>query len=443
MRKKIINVLLASSIAMNSMAVHASSISTKSEIQKLEMTVSAPDILSSDGTSYPRVTLFSAKVNPPTNCNGEVSVTIANAFTDGTLQKIWADFQDIIGSLISSGGAIYLASLYISKANPQLYQLITNGIDLGFEDFLSAVGKCEDIMKSLMDTDAADALVAAGQNSMFTKMTEAAATNWSEDIKKVTETIGEAPNEGFKWFEQLGKDKAGGDTQEPANLFGDTIRIGWCVMRGLSKETCDPSKDQKDAASADDQYENKGMHKVIFGEGSMEDYSDVAIFLIGDTKFSTCIGCDNVSIESKGAKAFFDKQVGIVSDAIRLILSKRPSDITEQMFTNASAPGHIDFDIKYFNAFKRIPDEITKARYVKMVAYDVAFIRTEYAVSEVANNLSGMATDERIRGIGADVDIDKAVNKLRQEMTQIRGESMMKNYFITKFTQELFENYGG
>ncbi|MGR5347518.1 hypothetical protein [Vibrio mediterranei] len=385
-KTKIATTLLTAGLIAGPVVSHAAFEMSQAERSLLlqEFSAASPKDMNHINMPNPTITLFSAKVHGLGNCEGNVGFTVTNAFTDGTLQKVWSRFTEILKGMVSKGGLIYLAGLYVERSNPNLYQLITNGIDLGIEDFLSGVASCEAMGNALMTSDAAGELIKYQKEAAYSVYTEQLIEDmWSDgkdiDVNGVINgKIKTGINEGVDWL----TGKAGGSDNQPIRIVADSAQYGWCYMRGIKKEDCVSTQKTIDVDQADDSDYNQ-MVILTVGE-TLEDAIAVAQQVLGSKSIRLCDNCDTLSKEGKGAMSYLQNHKVSVYIKLKENYTKSPQLITDEDYKQMGAPGAIEVRFIHMQSFRVLSsDPEILDLYLAGVAFDVAYARTMFLLSEL------------------------------------------------------------
>ncbi|GFZ68940.1 hypothetical protein PSE10B_54620 [Pseudomonas amygdali pv. eriobotryae] len=145
--------------------------------------------------------------------NMSMNNTLQNQLNGAT-----SGFQTIMGSMISNATSAVssLPGLIIQRANPALYNLLTNGILQGRLDFDRSKGTCRAIADKMLDVAGGQMgwnKIAEGQ-----AMSQAVKNGNTDAVSAVAQVEKQGGNDGITW---LGGNKAGGSGQQPIKVVGD------------------------------------------------------------------------------------------------------------------------------------------------------------------------------------------------------------------------------
>ncbi|MDF9399160.1 hypothetical protein [Vibrio sp. 1180_3] len=384
----------------------------------------------------PPLTLLSGKVTMPTSCKGNVGLSITNAFTDGTLKKIYENFETIVKQLASKDGAIFLASLYISKSNPNLYQLIQEGIDLGINDYLSAMGSCSAIAESLVE-HVGGPLSEMQRKTKLNKIVElnaetALENDWNNiRVEELIKSgLDAAAEDGFTIF---GK-KLGGKNQPPIDLIDNTVKYGWCIYRGLTRDEC--TNFYKNANSTSELPNISETLKLI--TPTIGELNTAATIILGNKYISICKGCDSIDLNSYGIQAWIALKQQIIAQKIVKLSSKSIRTITSEEYESVGFSTSIRVDANYFRNLASLDRDVEVFNtYVSGWAYDVAYVQANHLMGEIRKSLISASGDKDIQDAGLNKEVDLLIETLQVEEDNLNNHSKVNNYRSKMYIERL------
>ncbi|MDD3673883.1 MAG: integrating conjugative element protein [Thauera propionica] len=157
---------------------------------------------------------------------GDMSITTT---LQNQLNGITNGFQAIMSSVIQNATAAVasLPALIIQRADPGLYNLLTNGVLQARLDFDRSKMTCRAIANRMADM--------AGGQLGWDQLAEGMALKQSVASTDAVSAIDEAEanrgNNGVPW---VGGDNAGGAGQHPVRVVGDVTRAGYNLLNGRS-----------------------------------------------------------------------------------------------------------------------------------------------------------------------------------------------------------------
>ncbi|MDP8189060.1 integrating conjugative element protein [Pasteurella skyensis] len=156
--------------------------------------------------------------------NFDIKLSIKNQ-----LNGITEGFKDLYSNVIESatGAVASLPAMIIQRANPQLYDLLSNGLYQGKIDFNNLKTSCEEMSAKLADyaIDSKWAEMAGIEN-----FKEIAATE--PDVNKAKKRLErDKGKNGRAW---IGGQKKGGQGQDPIDVIQDVVGAGYNMALGRS-----------------------------------------------------------------------------------------------------------------------------------------------------------------------------------------------------------------
>lgn len=389
--------------------------------------------LSKNASTYtppmPKLTLMSAKIVAPTSCKGNFKLAITNAFTDGTLKRIYENFDEILKQLISKDGLIYLASLYVSKSNPSLWQLIQEGIDLSVTDFLSGMASCEAMANSIIENVADDTVIEMQRQTTLNKIIEENAQRAiDEDWNHIS--VDEVFKKGAEKAAENGLDifggKKGGEGQPALDIVTDTLSIGWCIYRGFTKNECIASKN-KDVKKLTDSKESGS--KVL---KDVPSFNEAAEMLLGNSHISICNGCKTINTSPKEAKHYLLRVQKIFEAKIINLSLKNINSITDAEYKSVSINNSIVADANYFRNLALLNhDADLKADYIAGWAFDMAYFETMTILTMLESSaLAAMNTDD-VAKAGLVAQYDRQLTQINFRRREL-AEFVDKNNYVPR-----------
>ena len=156
--------------------------------------------------------------------NFDISTTVRNQ-----LNGVTEGFQDLMGNVIQSATAAVasLPAMIIQRANPQLYDLLTNGVLQGRVDFDKSQLTCQKMAEKMTDF----AYGSAWTQSAKAENYQTIAASETDAVRAEKKMEKEAASKGKTW---VGGQKRGGSGQPPIKLVGDTTKVGYNILNQRS-----------------------------------------------------------------------------------------------------------------------------------------------------------------------------------------------------------------
>lgn len=188
----------------------------------------SPFSISAGRGHNPHVTGIGVRWNMNASCgNFDIGATVSNQ-----LNGVTNGFQNMMGEVVQNaqGAVSSLPAMIIQRANPGLYDLLSNGVLQGRMDFDRSKLSCQNMADQM-----ADLAMGQGLHQM------AVAENWQSTAQGTNDVVAaqqqveqSGGNRGVTW---VGGQKRGGQGQEPIRVVKDTARAGYNLLHGRTNPT--------------------------------------------------------------------------------------------------------------------------------------------------------------------------------------------------------------
>lgn len=199
-----------------------------------------------------------------------ISTTVQNQ-----LNGITAGFQNLMSSVIqaATSAVASLPALIIQRADPGLYNLLTNGVLQARLDFDRSKLTCKNMANRMADM--------AGGQASWDQLAEGMALRDSVGSGDAVSAVAQAEttkgNNGVAW---VGGNKAGGASQAPIKVVGDVTRAGYNLLNG--RQATDTSPISSSAC---------GNRLTCQTWSSPQQAADFATRVLGEREQRTCDTC--------------------------------------------------------------------------------------------------------------------------------------------------------
>jgi len=202
--------------------------------------------------------------------NMSIEATIRNQ-----LNGITRGFQQIMSEVIqnATSAVASLPALIIQRADPGLYNLLTNGVLQARLDFDRSKLTCRAIANRLAD-------LAGGQlgwDQIAEGLVLKRAVQSTDAVSAIEEAEESKGNEGVPW---VGGNNAGGQNQPPVKIIADVTRAGYNLVNG---------RDVEDTSSVDTSNCSDRLSCETWK--SPQEAVDWATRVLGETEQRTCEDC--------------------------------------------------------------------------------------------------------------------------------------------------------
>jgi integrating conjugative element protein (TIGR03755 family) len=163
---------------------------------------------------------------------GDMSITTT---LQNQLNGITNGFQTIMSNVIQNATAAVasLPALIIQRADPGLYNLLTNGILQARLDFDRSKLTCRAIAERMADTAGGQ----LGWDQLAEGMVLKQAVGSTDAVSAIEQAESSRGNDGVPW---IGGGNAGGSGQPPIRVVGDVTRAGYNLLNGRSATDTSP-----------------------------------------------------------------------------------------------------------------------------------------------------------------------------------------------------------
>lgn len=387
----------------------------------------APISVSAGRGHAPSELSMGAKWNLNASCgNFDMGASVSNQ-----LNGITNGFQNLMGNVIqnATGAVASLPAMVIQRANPQLYDLLQNGVLQGRLDYDKTKLSCQQMSEQMAD-------YAMGEQSQQA----AKAENWRQTAKNTQDPIAaqevveeQGGNEGRTW---VGGQKRGGEGQEPMEVVEDTAIAGYNQLHGRS----DPTSQQSvsgggggwgSVSTNDGDWPGGGS----FSNGAVGDCqggmctvwqdpgeaADWVKSVVGETQLRTCDDCEKSQGQAGTGlmKDLEEEQTSLAGNLTDLVSGS--TDPTPSALNEVSAGPGLSVSRGVIEAIRQDPDaELLTQRLAGEMALSRTLTKAMWArrmllagASEpgIANNEEGMTELERKL-----TSLDRDINALKSEL---------------------------
>ncbi|MBV4465936.1 integrating conjugative element protein [Pseudomonas sp. SWRI79] len=195
------------------------------------------------------------------------------------LNGVTEGFQQIMGSIVQNAtqAVMSLPALIIQRANPGLYELLSNGVMQGRIDFDRSKLTCQAMAEKMADEVGQAGWGALAKNQEMQGNLE---QTGGDAVAAVKNTEAHNGNNGVSW---VGGSKSGGSGQTPIRVTSDVVRAGYNLLHNRSVD---------DSASISS---NDCLGGAICQTwASPQEESEWAVRVLGESEVSTCDSCETL-----------------------------------------------------------------------------------------------------------------------------------------------------
>ncbi|WP_249978040.1 integrating conjugative element protein [Vreelandella olivaria] len=159
--------------------------------------------------------------------NFDIGATVSNQLNGAT-----QGFQNMMGQVVQNaqGAVASLPAMIIQRANPGLYDLLSNGVLQGRMDFDRSKLSCQNMAERMADMAMGDSLMQRAQAENW----QVAAQSTSDVVAAQRQVEQSGGDNGVTW---VGGQRRGGSGQQPVRVVEDTATAGYNLLHGRSDVT--------------------------------------------------------------------------------------------------------------------------------------------------------------------------------------------------------------
>lgn len=301
------------------------------------------------------------------------------------LNGITAGYKDMMGSILNNATAAIMSmpGYYIQKRDPGLYDMLTNGVLQGKFDFDDGRTSCEAMVETMGEFNKDKAYNAMARAEAWTQ-----AVKSGDAVRAKNEVLKDMGDSGITW---VGGAKYGGRHQPPINAVQDVSKVGFNLL-----------------STAEQKANKQGLYRYW---DSAEAMSTWLTTVIGSQSVQT--GMDkSQSAATPGVGLTFEmaKHADSLAELLRTAIeNEQPSELFPELLIEALTEREIDD-----NTITRIASELAFSHTIEKALY----ARRTLLTGQYEVNIAQHDT--------AQIDIDKAVNRLERDIDMIRYEAQVR-----------------
>lgn len=365
--------------------------------------------------------------------NFDIGATVSNQ-----LNGVTSGFQDLMGNVVQNATAAVasLPAMIIQRANPALYDLLTNGVLQGRLDFDKAKLSCQSMSRQLADATLGGQMKQAAMAENWKQL--ATSTPDAVAAQKLAEQ--QAGNQGRTW---IGGEKRGGAGQPPVRVVADTAKAGFNLLHGRTDPTSNASVSGGGGgwgSIATSNGEWVGGGGIAGGGGSgggsecqggmctlwstPQEAAEWTTKVIGDTQIRTCNGCEkSQSVAGTGLIRELEKEQQRIHDNLLEMLNG--GEITQAKLNDVSAGSGLAVSRAVIEAMRSDPQGPLLAQ---RLASEMALARTLIKAMWARRTLIAGSTDPGIQNNQAGMTVlDRKLAALNRDIELLQSEMEIRN----------------
>ncbi|WP_214509126.1 integrating conjugative element protein [Pseudomonas brassicacearum] len=213
----------------------------------------------------------------------QANMMCGNMSLTNTLQNqlngVTEGFQQIMGSIVQNAtqAVMSLPALIIQRANPGLYELLSNGVMQGRIDFDRSKLTCQAMAEKMADKVGQAGWGALAKNQEMQGNLE---QTGGDAVAAVKNTETHNGNNGVSW---VGGSKAGGNGQTPIRVTSDIVLAGYNLLHNRTVDDS-TSISRSDCLGG----------AICQAWTSPHEESEWAVRVLGETEVATCDTCETL-----------------------------------------------------------------------------------------------------------------------------------------------------
>ncbi|MBI6582336.1 integrating conjugative element protein [Pseudomonas synxantha] len=209
--------------------------------------------------------------------NMNLSNTLQNQLNGAT-----QGFQQIMGNVIQNAtqAVMSLPAMIIQRADPGLYNLLSNGVLQARLDFDRSKLTCQAMAAKMADKVDQAGWGALAQNQEMQHNLE---QSDGDAVTAVKDTESNNGNNGVSW---IGGQKAGGHGQAPIRVTSDVVKAGYNLLHNRSVE---------DTSAVGSSCQNGAICQAW---ASADEAAEWAARVLGETEVETCDDCETLRVSA-------------------------------------------------------------------------------------------------------------------------------------------------
>lgn len=368
------------------------------------------------------VNMHSLSVGAGWNANlicGNMSLTTT---LQNQLNGVTQGFQAIMSTVIQNATAAVasLPALIIQRADPGLYNLLTNGVLQARLDFDRSKMTCRSIANRM--ADAAGGQLSWDQLAEGFAMRDAVASN--DAVSAVTQAESNRGNNGVPW---VGGSNAGGSSQRPVRVVGDITRAGYNLLN---------DRDVADTTTIDPTLCGSSLtcHTWVSPDAA----AAWAVRVLGEQEQRTCETCaKTVAKAGVGLTPVIQEEYEQKFEALKELLEGSRPTSTENLLAASSASLPLTRGV--IEALRDEPDQDILAR---RLASEVALASVlEKALLLQRTLLTGRGEPNIIANELAQQAISRQSNILDREIMSLKTELELRRELANNSPMAIIERH--
>ncbi|UII69690.1 integrating conjugative element protein [Pseudomonas sp. HN11] len=341
------------------------------------------------------------------------------------LNGVTEGFQQIMGSIVQNAtqAVMSLPALIIQRANPGLYELLSNGVLQGRIDFDRSKLTCQAMAEKMADKVGQAGWGALAKNQEMQSNLE---QTGGDAVAAVKNTETHNGNKGVPW---VGGSKAGGSGQAPIRVTSDVVRAGYNLMHNRSVD------DSSSISSSDCL---GGAICQIWT--SPQEESDWAVRVLGESEVATCDNCETLrATAGSGLTPLIQEAYSERLQALQGLLSGS-LPLTPDNLIKASSP-MLPVTRGVIEALRDDPDQDLLAR--RLASETALSSVLDKALLLLRTLLAGSHEPNIASAEPAQTALTKNIDTLEREIRMLQTELQVRQILATNTASLVLDRHAG
>ena len=359
----------------------------------------------------------------------QANMMCGNMSLTNTLQNqlngVTEGFQQIMGSIVQNAtqAVMSLPALIIQRANPGLYELLSNGVMQGRIDFDRSKLTCQAMAEKMADKVGQAGWGALAKNQEMQGNLE---QTGGDAVAAVKNTETHNGNNGVSW---VGGPKAGGNGQTPIRVTSDVVRAGYNLLHNRTVD---------DSASISSSDCLGGA--ICQTWASPQEESEWAVRVLGETEVATCDTCETLrATAGSGLTPLIQEAYSERLKALQGLLSGSLPPTSDNL-TKASSP-MLPVTRGVVEALRDDPDQDLLAR--RLASETALSSVLDKALLLLRTLLAGSHEPNIASAEPAQTALTKNIDALEREIRLLQTELQVRQMLTTNTASLVLDRHAG
>lgn len=341
------------------------------------------------------------------------------------LNGVTEGFQQIMGSIVQNAtqAVMSLPALIIQRANPGLYELLSNGVMQGRIDFDRSKLTCQAMAEKMANQVGPAGWGALAKNQEMQSHLE---QTGGDAVATVNNTEAQNGNHGVSW---VGGQKAGGSGQTPIRVTADVVRVGYNLLhnRKVTESASISSQDCQGGA-------------ICQTWASPQEESEWAVRVLGETEVATCDSCETLrATAGSGLTPLIQEAYSERLKALQALLSGT-LPTTPDNLVKASSP-MLPVTRRVIEALRDDPDQDLLAR--RLASETALSSVLDKALLLLRTLLAGSHEPNVASAEPAQTALTKNIDALEREIRLLQTELQVRQMLATNTASLVLDRHAG